>query len=110
MAETARSLGTTSAKLAQMTHVEQMDYVEKYFRGVAKYTKPSNTWNLYDVYLAIFSPAFIKYKDTDVCYSSPQKAYTSNRGHDVNKDGKITKGEISANILHFYNEGQKYKA
>jgi hypothetical protein len=51
---TSSLLNTTITKLKNMTALEQLDYVEKYFmphKGKLK--------TLEDVYLAVFSPAFI---------------------------------------------------
>lgn len=62
MPDTARGLGTSVEALAQMSWVEQLDYVEKYFRPYR--------WKLhtvYDLYLATFHPASLgKPKNTRI--------------------------------------------
>lgn len=110
MSDTAKDLGTTTSKLAAMTHVEQMDYVKKYFEMQANnFNYPTNKWTLGDVYLSIFTPAAMLLKDTDVVYSSGQRAYAVNQFHDRNKDGKIIKSEIVKNIDEFYAKGFNYE-
>ncbi len=54
MPATATSLGTSTAALAAMTEVHQLDYVKKYFQS---YSGKLNT--LEDVYMAILYPAAI---------------------------------------------------
>ncbi len=109
MSNTAKDLGTTTTKLSRMTHVEQMDYVKKYFEmQAANFKHPTNEWSLGDVYLSIFTPSAMLIKDTDTVYAKGQKAYSVNLFHDRNKDGKITKAEIVKNIDKFYEDGFKY--
>jgi hypothetical protein len=110
MSDTAKDLGTTTSKLAAMTHVEQMDYVKKYFEMQANnFNYPTHKWTLGDVYLSIFTPAAMLLKDTDVVYSSGQRAYAVNQTHDRNKDGKIIKSEIVKNMDEFYAKGFNYE-
>ncbi|MGV3345340.1 hypothetical protein ACGVWS_06195 [Enterobacteriaceae bacterium LUAb1] len=109
MENTAKDLGTTTTKLSKMTHVEQMDYVKKYFNmQAANFNYPTKNWSLGDVYLSIFTSSAMLIKDTDTVYASGQKAYAVNLFHDRNKDGKITKAEIVKNIDGFYKDGFKY--
>ena len=111
MRSTAIDLGTTVEKLATMDEIEQMDYVDKYFIYISKIVGiPTKDWSLGDLYHAIFTPATIKLSPNDTVYSQGQAGYESNKGHDVNKDGIITKSEIEHNIHLFYKEGQKYIA
>lgn len=87
---TARGLGTTTAELAEMSEVEQLDFVEAYFRPYYKRTK-----TLSDLYMAILYPKFIGRKDNDTLFNQETITYRQNRGLDVNRDGRITKGEVS---------------
>lgn len=87
---TARSLGTSTAELAKMTNVQQLDYVYKYLKQFGPYT------HLVDLYLAVFYPFSIK-QDMDYVY--PDKVYAANRGLDLDKDGKLEKWEIQERIL-----------
>jgi len=96
MASTAKGLGTTTGDLAQMSQVEQMDYVDKYFSN--KHIRPGN---LQDTYMSVFSPAFIGKDANHPMYSAFSKsaknreAYARNAGLDLNKDGVMTTGEAA---------------
>ena len=97
MPTTAIALGTTSEKLKKMSVLEQLDYVEKYFKP---YANKINT--LSDLYMAILwpaaigkSPDFVLFDKADKKYP---KRYIQNRGLDFNKDGKITLGETCKKI------------
>lgn len=91
MEKTAGRLGTTTAKLSQMTFIEQMDYVEKYFLMVMKDRKIKGFNNFYDVYFAVFYPEAIGKADG---WQFPKWAYNANRGLDTNKNGSINIGEF----------------
>lgn len=57
MKGTAEELGTATAQLRKMDRVEQMGYVEKYFKMQANNVGIStDQWKLEDVYYSIFSP------------------------------------------------------
>lgn len=97
---TAISLGTTVLALSKMSAVEQLTYVEKYllpYKGKMS--------NLYDVYLAVFAPAYLGRSDAQKVYSSPSSAYTANSALDTNKDGVITIGEIKKVIAQYIPSG-----
>ena len=111
MDSTAEALGTTTERLARMDHVEQMDYVEKYFlMTAANIGVPTSAWSLDDLYLSIFSPAAIKKRPDDPIYRKGQRAYAVNTFHDRNKDGVITKREIGENIHEYFKAGLAYQA
>jgi hypothetical protein len=90
MPATAHYLGTTDAALASMTSVDQLAYVEKYFEPFARRIK-----SLSDMYMAILLPRYIGLPD-DAALFSQGAAYRQNSGLDMNRDGKITKGEATA--------------
>ena len=97
MPTTAIALGTTSEKLKKMSVLEQLDYVEKYFKPYASKVK-----TLSDLYMAILwpvaigkSPDFVLFYKADKKYP---KRYIQNRGLDFNKDGKITLSETCKKI------------
>lgn len=86
MSNTAQSLGTTTRALAQMSAVEQLEWVYKYlsnFKGRMK--------NFGDVYLAVFYPQGIGALNS---FKFPKWVYNANRGIDMNKDGILTIGEF----------------
>lgn len=93
MRDTAIGLGTTTDVLSKMSAIDQLDYVEKYFLP--------HKWNLKtleDVYLAVFSPAFIGKPLDYVAYSRWTPAYWLNKWFDTNSDGKMTVWEITETI------------
>lgn len=91
---TAQNLGTTTAYLAGLTRVQQMDWVEKYFKKTKISKVPNPT--LSDVYMCILAPAYCGQPDTTPVYSKPSQSYYSNSGLDANGDGIITKAEAAA--------------
>jgi hypothetical protein len=93
MAATAIGLGTTTAALAAMTAVDQLDFVEKYFNPFNGRLK-----TIEDTYMAILFPAAIGKDNTFVLFSKPSKAYAQNAGLDADKDGNVTKAEAAAMV------------
>jgi hypothetical protein len=100
MPSTARSLGTTTAQLAQMTAIEQLDYVERYFQP---YRGKMSTVS--DVYMAILWPSAVGKPDAAVLFKTPSAAYNQNKGLDANKDGQVTKGEAAAKVYQKLSRG-----
>lgn len=89
---TARALGTTTAKLAAMTRMEQLEYVWLYFRNFIRDTgKRPKT--LEDVYMVIHWPRAVGLDNSATMYTQGTSAYKVNAGLDLNKDGVITKQE-----------------
>ena len=91
--DTAAELGTTTADLAAMTDVDQMDYVEKYF-----YPYRNMLETIEDVYMAILWPAAIGKANSWVLFSTPSAHYDRNSGLDTNKDGSVTKEKAAAMV------------
>ena len=83
---TAAGLGTTTSKLANMSEVEQLEYIEKYFMP---YSGKIET--IEDIYMAIIYPKAIGKSNDYVLFSS-------NKGLDKNMDGSITKEEAAAKV------------
>ena len=104
---TAKDLGTTIQAIQGMTALEQLDYVKKYFKShgslVQKISEPAES------YLIVFYPYAVG-KDDDYVLGSQVSPYKvaliarQNAIYDLNKDGKITKGEIME-----YMRKNKYK-
>ena len=61
-----------------------------------------------DVYMAIFSPAFIGKPATTVMYSSPSKAYSQNAGLDKTHKGYITVGDVWTRVEERFQQGRAY--
>lgn len=102
MPRTAIGLGTTTEALATMTAVEQLEYVEAYFRP---YHRRIST--LADMYLAILMPAYVSRPGGAVMFTDGTTAYRQNSGLDANSDGNITKDEAAQRVQSMLIEGQR---
>ena len=101
MPSTAKSLGTSTAALKNMSAVEQMNYVEKLIKNMKKSAgySDSATLDAGTLYALIFLPA---YANKEVLASKGDKYYASNKGLDTNKDGKITKADLANRLKNYY--------
>jgi hypothetical protein len=93
MPSTAESLGTTTDELSKMSATDQLSFVEAYlspFKG--------NLKKLSDLYMAVFMPKFIKATEETMVALEGTDAYSQNKGLDVNKDGAITKLEVTQKV------------
>lgn len=106
MPSTAKGLGTTTAKLAAMTGVEQLDFVEKHFKSVAG-SRPLP--QISDVYMCVLLPSAISKPDSHVLFEKGTTAYKQNKGLDVNDDGRITKLEATAHAQKKKDQGRSAK-
>ena len=89
----ATGLGTTVHQLLNMSNVEQLDYVEKYFKRFTKYIS-----GFTDLYLITFYPAALIEKRSDT-WNFPQIVYRFNKGLDKNGDQIINLGEFKRYVL-----------
>ena len=96
MPATAKSLGTTTDKLAQMSRVEQLGFVEKYFEGTLKGVKNPD---ISDLYMAVLWPRAVGKPQDYVLFRKGTKAYSQNNGLDLSGDGTITKAEATSKVL-----------
>lgn len=106
MPVTALTLGTTTAELAKMSFVGQLQYVLRYFAPIASKLK-----TLEDVYMAILWPAAVGKPNNYILFRKDDpkhpKRYVQNAGLDWNKDGVITKAEACAKVQMLLLEGMK---
>lgn len=93
-------LGVTLAQLRAMDAVTQLDWVEKYLNPYK-----GKMTDLYNLYLAVFAPAYIGRPDAQKVYASPSQSYTANKALDTNNDGVITVGEIKQVITRYIPSG-----
>ncbi len=101
MPKTASALGTSTTALARMSAEEQLRFVEAYFapyRGKLK--------NLGDVYLAILWPKGVGKPDDTALFGSA-KQYLSNKGLDLDKDGRITRHEAVSFVQRKLDKGMQ---
>jgi hypothetical protein len=92
MPDTALNLGTTTKALYAMNAIDQLGYVYKYFKPWAGRIK-----SYFDLYLVTFFPDAVGRPDDYILQTKKLSAATiakQNPFFDVNKDGKLTVGEI----------------
>jgi hypothetical protein len=101
---TATNLGTTTKALENMKAEDQLDYVEKYFQNIA-----GNLNTLAEVYMVIFLPIAIGKSPDFVLIDKNTNPieYEQNISLDIDKDGKITKGEAALKVNEILKEGLK---
>lgn len=97
MPSTAIGLGTTTDQLRNMSAIEQLDWVKKYYwpyrHKIKRYA---------DLYIATLLPVALGKSKDYVLKTSRLSAATIARANplfDLNKDGKITVGEIETKLL-----------
>lgn len=109
MPATAQWLGTTTNDLKNMSNVDQLDYVFKYFKPFSGKLK-----SYYDLYMACFFPAAIGKPDDFIIQTKNLKAEViaqQNPAININKDDIITVSEfkkyvnstLTKNVLNFLN-------
>lgn len=94
MPATARSLGTTTEAIRQMSAAEQMKYVEKFFESV-RLPQGASAGQLYAY---VFLPGRAR---RDVLTVSGEAFYEANRGLDMDSDGRITIADLDARMARF---------
>jgi len=97
MPATARNMGTTVDALAQMSAVDQLNWVEKYFSPWAGRLR-----SVQDHYLAVFMPSLIGTALSYVVARTGDIVYTQNSGFDGSKKGYFTTGDIVYPITSAY--------
>lgn len=108
---TAKDIGTTTAKLYTMNHVQQLPYVKEYLRRlIIEKGKPESA---YDLYFLVHSKKGFGKADDYVMYVKGSLAYQYNP-LDYNNDGTVTVGEIKAFLNKAlpvtYNKANLYKS
>lgn len=100
--QTAYGLGTSPDALRNMTALQQLDYVYKYFAP-----KAGKFHSIYDLYLYNFLPSSVGYGDSHIIGSENGLAYAasvaqSNPGFNLDKNGYITISEFKRFINSRY--------
>ncbi len=97
MPSTAKDLGTSTEEILNMSPIEQLDYVEKYFKKHKKIGgfKENEKLKAEDLYALTFLPARAK---RDILTDISEKYYKPNKGLDINNDGKITKNDLAVRM------------
>lgn len=98
----ANALGTTTAVLRKMTAVQQLDYVEKYYKMWYRSLKITAPNSYVDTYLITFFPAAVNkgldfiIKSNGISAAALAKA---NPIFDINKDKQVTVAEVQKIML-----------
>ena len=103
MPQTAALLHTTTEKLAAMSAVDQLAYVDLYFRPWR-----GRLHNLGDLYCAILWPSGVGQPDDHVLFAAGgarPKLYLQNKGLDLDHNGAVTRGEVTAKVSALLAEG-----
>jgi hypothetical protein len=98
----ATSLGTTTAALRNMTAVQQLSYVEKYYKMWFKTLKITVPDSFVDTYLITFFPAAVNKGLDFIIHSkriSAESLAKSNPIFDLDKNKQITVAEIQEVML-----------
>ena len=96
MPATLAPMKLTVDTIAQMTAIEQLDLVQKYFKPYAE--KIRLNCELSSVYMAILYPKYIVAPGTQVVFDKDTKAYAQNKGLDLDADGVVTKDECASKV------------
>lgn len=106
MPATARGMGTTTEALRNMSAIDQLDYVEKFYKPIAGKAK-----DIGDLYMFTFLPAAVgksndfvigaKGSGTAIWGISQDALYRQNAGFDLNKKGYYTVGDVKTKISAF---------
>lgn len=103
MKGSATDLGVPLEKIREMTQLDQLDLVFKYFEMWEGRGK--KFMHLQDFYMTIFYPKAVGYEADHILFRSDVIQYRQNIGFDFNKDGIITVGEIASRLYDKYYEG-----
>jgi hypothetical protein len=90
MPETARHLGTSVHDLRGMSAVEQLVFVERFYRPFAGKLKTPG-----DYYMATFMPAHVGKPASTVLFVKGSAGYRQNAGLDRDQNGQITVGDVT---------------
>lgn len=88
----AKRQGLTKEKLLRMSIIEQLNEVEKYYKGTNKLPKIKG---FMDLYLAVFRPRAVGKGEDYVIGRKGGLIYRQQPYVDMNKDGKITSGDLA---------------
>jgi hypothetical protein len=96
---TAKGMGTSISELKNMSAIEQLDYVEKFFMDKKRSGLTSKVKSPEEAYLLVFYPIAVgKSNDfilgSEVSDERAKMIYSQNKPFDTNKDGFISKGEV----------------
>ncbi len=107
--KTAKGLGMTSSEwdsMESMPAVQQLDWVEKYFKMAGSLKQDKGSWGPTELYVALAAPGYLsKASDPNaVLYAEtlpngkPNQNYLQNKGLDRDKKGFISPNDLTVSI------------
>ena len=93
MPRTAVGLGTTTAKLAAMTAVEQLEFVRAHFLPFK-----GRISTIQDCYMAVLMPSAVGKGPDHVLFRKGSVAFKQNAGLDLDGDGRVTVAEAAKKV------------
>ena len=113
MPDTAKSLGTTTEELSEMSRAQQLEYVDKYLKTNLEGRIGNEGADISDLYMSVLFPAAVGKPDDFVLFGEGaiskkfEKRYEANKGLDANNDGSITKVEAAAKVIQLRDKNVK---
>jgi len=99
MRTTAEEMGTSTETLAKMSRLEQLDWVDKYFKkwGLDKVKNPTGA----DLYMTVLHPRAIGKPDSYVLWEEGTTEYAANRKLDTTGKGYVTKADAARKAMQY---------
>lgn len=99
----------TKTKIGNMSFTEQSKVVTEYLStALGRKNMQGKNISASDLYAAVFSPAAIGKSANATIYSGGRN-YRANRSLDTNKDGRITKAELTARLNEWVARGNQFR-
>ena len=113
MPDTAKSLGTTTEELSEMSRSQQLEYVDKYLKTNLEGRIGPEGADISDLYMSVLFPVAVGKPDDFVLFGEGaiskkfEGRYEANKGLDANNDGSITKVEAAAKVIQLRDKNMK---
>ena len=91
--------------LAGMNFTDQMDHVRDYLRDTMSERGVTGPVTRDELYTAVVAPAAVNRPDSANVYNRGSTAYSSNRSLDTDRNGHITREEITDRVDQWYEQG-----
>ncbi|WP_144283905.1 hypothetical protein [Chryseobacterium echinoideorum] len=102
---TSYNFSLTKRKLALMSALDQLDYVEKYIELWKKTKNITSRISISDLYVLVFAPNYFGSSDDTTLYREGSDYYNANSSVDTDGKNGITKKEIAARAISAKTEG-----
>lgn len=101
----------TKGKLSKMSFEEQSKVVTEYLTGALGSKMKGKSVSAADLYTAVFAPAHVGKAPSATIYSKSRNRtyYNANRSLDTNRDGRISKSELTARLNDWVARGAQLR-